>query len=67
MPRKEAERIGMSGNDFDMNREEWDVDEITFSDEGKITVEDLKTSPALKTTYNRYISQSNWLRWILGC
>jgi hypothetical protein len=57
----------MSGNDFDMNRDEWDIDEITFSDEGEITLDDLKTSPAIKMAYNRFISQSNWIRWILGC
>ena len=55
----------MSGNDFDMNREEWDVDATAFKDEGEITIDDLKTSPALKCYYCKYISASNWLRWIL--
>jgi len=45
--------------------DEWDIDEISFSDEGEITVEDLKNSPALKIAYGRFISASNWLRWCL--
>lgn len=45
--------------------DEWDCDETIFKDVGEITIEDLKTSPALKVTYNRFISQSNWCRWCL--
>ena len=55
----------MSGNDFDMNRMEFEVDATAFKDEGEITIDDLKTSPALKMMYCRYISQTNWLRWCL--
>jgi hypothetical protein len=46
--------------------EEWDCDETVFADEGEITLEDLKTSPIYKATYNKWISASNWIRWILG-
>lgn len=52
--------------EIQLSQDEWDIDEITFSDEGEITVEDLKTSPALKLIYNRYVSATNWNRWILG-
>ena len=45
--------------------EEWDCDETDFKDEGEITINDLKSSAALKVAYNRYISQSNWIRWCL--
>ena len=47
--------------------EEWDCDETSFKDEGEITIEDLKTSPALKVQYGRFISATNWNRWMLGC
>jgi hypothetical protein len=47
--------------------DEWDIDETCFKDEGEITVEDLKNSPALKIAYGRFISQSNWCKWVLGC
>ena len=43
--------------------EEWDADETSFKDAGEITIEDLKTSPALKVQYGRFISQVNWFRW----
>jgi len=46
--------------------DEWDIDETCFKDEGEITLEDLRTSPIYKATYNKWISASNWLRWILG-
>jgi len=53
--------------EVEYSMDEWDIDEISFSDEGEITVEDLKTSPALKIAYGRFISATNWNRWILGC
>jgi hypothetical protein len=53
--------------EIQLSMDEWDIDEISFSDEGEITVEDLKTSPALKLMYGRFISATNWNRWILGC
>jgi len=45
--------------------DEWDIDETCFADEGLITLDDLKTSPIYKATYNKWISASNWLRWCL--
>jgi len=48
-----------------MKNEKWDVDEIVFNDEGEITINDLKTSAALKCYYGKFISASNWVRWIL--
>lgn len=47
------------------NSDEWDIDELSFSDEGEITIEDLKNSAALKVAYGRFISASNWCRWCL--
>jgi hypothetical protein len=52
--------------EIQLSQDEWDIDEITFSDEGEITIEDLKTSPALKIAYGRFISATNWLRWCLA-
>lgn len=45
--------------------DEWDIDEMTFSDEGEITEKDLATSPAPKVAYGRFISATNWVRWCL--
>lgn len=44
---------------------EYEVEAIDFKDEGEITLKDLITSPALKITYGRFISASNWIRWQL--
>jgi hypothetical protein len=52
--------------EIQLSMDEWDIDEMSFSDVGEITLQDLKDSPALKIAYNRYISASNWIRWILG-
>ena len=52
--------------EIQLSMDEWDIDEISFSDEGEITIEDLKTSPALKLIYGRRISASNWIRWCLA-
>lgn len=50
----------------ELAEDEWDIDEMSFSDEGEITIEDLKNSPALKIAYGRYISATNWIRWCLA-
>lgn len=51
--------------EIQLSMDEWDIDEISFSDEGEITIEDLKNSPALKVAYGRFISATNWIRWCL--
>jgi hypothetical protein len=52
--------------DLELADDEWEIDETSFKDEGEITLEDLKTSPALKVQYGRFISAANWLRWCLA-
>jgi hypothetical protein len=53
--------------EIQLSMDEWDIDETSFKDAEDITVEDLKTSPGLKVAYGRFISATNWNRWILGC
>jgi len=64
--RKDYAESENHASDIERADDEWDIDETCFKDEGEITLEDLRTSPIYKATYNRWISASNWLRWILG-